>query len=99
MAKQQAQLLPASSGPFEVHQTGEQIEQAKRNLVMCLNALEQKGEEGLEKALDRIYPPTGPGKDLRSVYHQGPGGIEMHALMSKQGAEEYHRKKQSKKAG
>ena len=32
--------------------------EAQRNLETCLEALDQGGEEGLEQALDKLYPPT-----------------------------------------
>ena len=35
------------------------LEESRGNLADCLNGLNQNGEAGLQKALDRIYPPTG----------------------------------------
>ena len=36
----------------------DQEAEAKANLIRCLEALDQDGEEGLQRALDSIYPPA-----------------------------------------
>jgi hypothetical protein len=41
------------SGPSDLNE-------AEENLARCLEAYDQAGDAGLEKALDPIYPPTGP---------------------------------------
>jgi hypothetical protein len=51
-----------------------ELAEALANLERCLEGLEQNGEEGLQRALDRIYPTTG----LRSVWIT-PG---IHATVS-----------------
>ena len=35
-----------------------EIDEAEENLAMALEAYDQKGEAGLQEALDRIYPPN-----------------------------------------
>lgn len=35
-----------------------ELAEAQANLERCLEALDQDGEEGLQKALDHIYPPA-----------------------------------------
>jgi hypothetical protein len=37
-----------------------EIAEAQANLERCLEALDRDGEEGLQKALDHIYPPAAP---------------------------------------
>ena len=52
-AKSPVKSASASLPPL----TDEQIKEGLDNLEMCLDALDQGGEAGLQKALDRIYPP------------------------------------------
>ena len=35
----------------------EEIDEAEENLAMALEAYDERGEDGLQEALDRIYPP------------------------------------------
>lgn len=42
---------------------------AQENLVRCLDALDQKGEAGLEAELDRIYPPASAEDDGHPLLH------------------------------
>ena len=39
--------------------SGEETREAEDNLVRCLDALDQKGEAGLEEELKRIHPDPG----------------------------------------
>ncbi len=48
--KSQGALAPLSDA---------EVQEARENLVRCLDGLDQKGEAGLQEALDRIYPTTG----------------------------------------
>jgi hypothetical protein len=50
--KSPKQLPSASSTPSDV-------DEAKENLVQCLEGLDQRGAAGLQEALDRIYPRSG----------------------------------------
>ena len=34
------------------------VDRAEANLKLCLRGLDRKGEDGLQEALDRIYPET-----------------------------------------
>ena len=36
--------------------SAKEIDEAEENLVGCLDAYDQNGEEGLQESLDRIYP-------------------------------------------
>jgi len=48
-----------------------QIDEAEDNLTRCLEAYDQKGEEGLQAELSRIHPS--PGAQLRrEQYTSGP---------------------------
>ena len=53
------------------------IDEAEENVVRCLEALDQRGEEGLQAELDRIYPGTSR-SPLVSEELVGATGIKMH---------------------
>lgn len=42
----------------------EEIQEAQENTLRCIEALDQKGEAGLQEELDRIYPPTSGKKSI-----------------------------------
>lgn len=42
-----------------MHSANAERDEAQENLEHCLTGLDQTGEAGLQKALDRIYPRTG----------------------------------------
>jgi len=50
-----------SSAPSASHQ------RPGENLVRCLDALDQKGEAGLQAELDRLYPPAPAEDDGRPI--------------------------------
>jgi hypothetical protein len=53
MVMSNPEKLPAASS------TPSDLDEAQENLVRCLEGLDQRGEAGLQEALDRIYPATG----------------------------------------
>lgn len=52
-----------------VEKPSDSEQRAKENLIRCLDALDQKGETGLEAELDRIYPPASAEDDGRPLLH------------------------------
>jgi hypothetical protein len=62
--------LPKKYSPL----SDEEIEQAKENLVRCLDALDQRGEAGLQEELNRIYPLSLAEDDGRP--------IDLHPVLS-----------------
>ena len=63
---------PDRSQPKSSTPSAENLAQAQSNLESSLEAYRKEGEEGLEKALDQIYPQS----ETYSEYH---GGV--HFLM------------------
>ena len=53
MADDQPETLQDSATPH----SESQLREAEENTARCLEALDQNGEAGLEKELERIYPP------------------------------------------
>jgi hypothetical protein len=49
---------PDKSQPTYSPLSDEEIKTAQDNTERCLDALDQRGEVGLQEELDRIYPPT-----------------------------------------
>ena len=55
----------------------DELAEAQRNLERCLEALDERGEAGLQHELDRIYPQT---QHLHAHTITTPEGIEIHVV-------------------
>src|SRR5579872_1708674 len=73
MARQHRGNSPSKS----LTRSGRSENVAKLNLERCLRALDQRGEEGLQKELDRLYPES----PLQSVILDDGKGMRLHATM------------------
>jgi hypothetical protein len=71
--KPQDQSQRQSAKPYG--HSEEQIRESQMNIERCLRALDQRGEEGLQEELDRIYPGT---SGLRTSEVTTPSGIRLH---------------------
>src|SRR2546428_535288 len=65
----------------------EQLDRVARNIHRCLTAMEEKGTAGLERELDRIYPPN---RETQEALSPPTLQSEIHREMTAEGPVEIH---------